>query len=319
MTEELREWDLREAYAYYKDGRTLVDVGRRYGIAPQTAHKRFCRAALARCNNKKWTLQEVDVLVRAYEEAGPGPVDLDTLATALERHKTNVCRKARELGYTNQARPHDPEAYAKSAQTHKLLNLMRLTPRRPALGHRHNEESRRKISEANRRRAADPSIPKRTMGEAQKKALSLSMSKRLAGTNVYSRAKRGRRPDLGDIFFRSSWEANYARYLNLLKSRGVVLSWDYEPETFWFEAVRRGARSYLPDFRVTTKDGTYYVEVKGWMDKKSKTKLKRMAKYYPKVDLRVVGKKEYCGIERQLAGAIPGWEHPGATVTVRAA
>ena len=35
-------------------------------------------------------------------------------------------------------------------------------------------------------------------------------------SNNYSRSKSGRRDDLGGLFVRSSWEANYARYLNFL-------------------------------------------------------------------------------------------------------
>src|SRR5690606_8292944 len=65
--------------------------------------------------------------------------------------------------------------------------------------------------------------------------------------NGYSRGSQGRRSDLGNIFFRSSWEANYARYLNFLKSQGHIYKWEFEPDTFWFESIRRGVRSYLPD------------------------------------------------------------------------
>jgi hypothetical protein len=44
------------------------------------------------------------------------------------------------------------------------------------------------------------------------------------------------------------------------------------------------------------------------MDAKSKTKLKRMAKYHPAVDLRVIDAKAYREIDRKLGGAIPNWE-----------
>jgi predicted nuclease of restriction endonuclease-like RecB superfamily len=131
----------------------------------------------------------------------------------------------------------------------------------------------------------------------------------LSGSNTYSRCRRGKRPDLGDHFFRSSWEANYARYLNFLVAQRIIAKWEYEPDTFWFEAIKRGVRSYLPDFKVTEPNGAvYYVEVKGWMDAKSKTKLKRMKKYHPSVDLRLVDAKAYREISRKLGGAIPHWE-----------
>src|SRR3990167_2295917 len=83
-------------------------------------------------------------------------------------------------------------------------------------------------------------------------------------------------------FFRSTWEANYARYLEFLKSKGEILDWEHEPKTFWFLEIMRGSRSYLPDFKVTNLDGSHHwAEVKGWMDSRSKTKIKRFAKYYP--------------------------------------
>ena len=127
--------------------------------------------------------------------------------------------------------------------------------------------------------------------------------------SVYSNRKIGKRPDLGGQFFRSSWEANYARFLNWLKAAGEIRCWEYEADTFWFEAIRRGVRSYTPDFKVTDATGAiYYVEVKGWMDPKSATKIKRMAKYHPSIDFRVVDAKAYKALARQVAGLIPEWE-----------
>jgi hypothetical protein len=84
------------------------------------------------------------------------------------------------------------------------------------------------------------------------------------------------------IYFRSRWEANFAHYLQFLKENGLIKEWDHEPATFWFLEIKRGCRSYLPDFKVTDCDGTHWwAEVKGYMDAKSKTKIKRFKKYYP--------------------------------------
>jgi hypothetical protein len=94
-------------------------------------------------------------------------------------------------------------------------------------------------------------------------------------------------------FFRSQWEVDYARYLEILKKYKRIKEWEYEPKTFWFEGIKRGVRSYLPDFRITEHDGTkYFVEVKGYMDSRSKTKLKRMKKYHPDVKLLMVNKEQ---------------------------
>lgn len=131
--------------------------------------------------------------------------------------------------------------------------------------------------------------------------------------NDYSRCKRGKRPDLGEIFFRSSWEANYARYLNWQIQTGEIYSWTYEGERFVFAREDREIRSYMPDFKVrdAASSTPRYVEVKGWMDDKSKRRLEMMAKHYPNVSLKLVGAKEYTMLNKQFATVLPGWEIHG--------
>jgi hypothetical protein len=99
--------------------------------------------------------------------------------------------------------------------------------------------------------------------------------------NPYRQTRGGKREDLNDRYFRSAWEANFARHLNFLVENGDIMKWEYEPDTFEFTAIKRGTRSYLPDFKVwdTADAEPYYYEIKGWMDAKSKTRLNRMAKY----------------------------------------
>lgn len=122
------------------------------------------------------------------------------------------------------------------------------------------------------------------------------------------RSKSGRREDLDNKYFRSSWEANYARYLNWLIEQGEIAKWEFEAETFRFP-VSRGNMTYLPDFKVTNNDGSVeYHEVKGYMDKGSATKLKRMAKYYPDVKMVLVDKPYYQALQKQLRNLISGWE-----------
>lgn len=126
--------------------------------------------------------------------------------------------------------------------------------------------------------------------------------------NGHSRSNGGKRGDLGGLYFRSSWEANYARYLNWLESIGHIKSWQFEPHVFKFP-VSKGTTSYTPDFKVVKHDGTHeWHEIKGWMDKVSATKLKRMAKYFPAEVVIVLGKKEYYSIAREMKNAIPNWE-----------
>jgi len=110
------------------------------------------------------------------------------------------------------------------------------------------------------------------------------------------------------IYFRSQWEANYGRYLQWLKDRKEIADWEFENKTFWFP-IKRGCVSYLPDFKVINNDGSHHwVEVKGYWDKKSVTKVKRFNKYFPEEKLIIIDKIWYSKVGRKLSGLIPGWE-----------
>lgn len=130
----------------------------------------------------------------------------------------------------------------------------------------------------------------------------------ITGRVANSRAKSGKRADLNNVFFRSAWEANYARYLNWLIERDEIKAWEYEPDTFEFEVIKRGTRFYTPDFKITNNDDSIeYHEIKGWMDQKSRTQLRRMEKYHPDVKVVVIDREAYRGIEK-WRGLISNWE-----------
>lgn len=125
----------------------------------------------------------------------------------------------------------------------------------------------------------------------------------------YGNSKGGKRADLENRYFRSRWEANFARYLNWLIKVGYIAKWEYEPETFYFEGLRHGTVSYTPDFKIyPVKDTPYFVEVKGYMDPKSKTKLVRMRKYYPTVRVDLLDNKGYRALAKKYKSIIPNWE-----------
>lgn len=97
-------------------------------------------------------------------------------------------------------------------------------------------------------------------------------------------------------FYRSTWEVKVANYLEFLKKNNLIFDWEHEPHTFWFENIKRGVRSYKPDFKVTNFDTTHYwIEVKGYYDSKSKTKIKRFGKYYPNERLMVIDREFFKG------------------------
>lgn len=145
-------------------------------------------------------------------------------------------------------------------------------------------------------------------------------SRRCAGLNKYKiklqsfntgkqRGKGGKRSDLDNMYFRSSWEANYARYLNFLVLHNKIIRWEYEVDTFEFINIKRGTKFYTPDFKVYNTNGTIeYHEVKGWMDQKSKTRMKRMAKYYPNIKVLIIDKIWFRKNGKNLQNLIPNWE-----------
>lgn len=116
---------------------------------------------------------------------------------------------------------------------------------------------------------------------------------------------------IGDqkIYARSIWESNIGRWLEYQRKQGWILAWKHEPKTFWFEGIKRGCVSYKPDYQVfIDEDSWYWIEVKGFYDAKSKTKIKRFKKYFPNEELRVLDKEFFKKNNAKLRLLISGWE-----------
>jgi hypothetical protein len=122
--------------------------------------------------------------------------------------------------------------------------------------------------------------------------------------DLYKKAKRGWREIGGQrVYFKNAWEANAARILTFMKRE-----WQYEIKTFWFEKIKTGTRSYKPDFYLPNEN--LYIEVKGYWSRQSKTKLKRMAKYYPEVNIEIWDKTFFDKIKKNgIDKLINGWEY----------
>ena len=171
-------------------------------------------------------------------------------------------------------------------------------------GKKHSPETLELLSAGLKERWAKATPGQR---EAMLVALHNAPARKPSG-NVYSRTKSGKRADLDGLFVRSSWEANYARYLNWLVFQRQIAGWRYEPQTFEFP-VKRGNRSYTPDFEVTLPNGRIeWHEVKGWMDNNSRIKLERFARHYPQETLVLIDEKAYRSLARDVSMLIEGWE-----------
>jgi hypothetical protein len=204
--------------------------------------------------------------------------------------------------------PVTPQKRKRMSERAKAWHQINEHPR-GALGMKHTDETRRICGQKSREMWSG-------MTEEQIVARTCKQLKTAAANGTYARPRhkttwRAGWRQVGDQrkYFRSKWEANYARYLEWLKTTKQIKDWEHEPEVFWFDGVKRGVVSYLPDFRVSELNGRVaFHEVKGWMDDRSKTKIKRMAKYHPDVTLIVVAAKEYRSVEKDVSGFITDWE-----------
>lgn len=235
--------------------------------------------------------------------------------------RSNVCRKARDFGLgTNQFRRKveqpklrnkyaTKEEFEAARKESNRTKWQRYPHPRGSLGMKHSPETLAVIADKSKQRWESMSDEQKSAHTA--KALKAKVAKygRIAPNVSRGKWKAGWREIGGQrIFFRSRWEANYARYLQWLLDVGQIAKWEHEPHTFWFEGIKRGCVSYLPDFRVTNLNGTHeWHEVKGWMDARSETVLKRMVKYFPSEKVTVIREKEYNALRKQV-GAMAGWE-----------
>ena len=134
-------------------------------------------------------------------------------------------------------------------------------------------------------------------GQEHLKALQkIGTTAAIKSNKVHTRAKGGYRNDIGH-YVRSSWEANYCRYL-LFKNRLYF----YEPKTFELP----NGKTYTPDFYLV--DRNIFVEIKGWMTKKSKNKIALFREIYPKLKLKIIDEDEYTKLSNKYSGIIIGWE-----------
>lgn len=109
----------------------------------------------------------------------------------------------------------------------------------------------------------------------------------------FTRGKGGFREDLG-CYFRSRWEANFARVLNEQGKK-----WLYEKVTFQLSETM----SYTPDFFV---DGCFY-EVKGWWTERAKETFQLFRELFPQFDIRVVDNEMYKELRQQYKEVVT-WE-----------
>lgn len=253
-----------------------------------------------------WGIVEDDILKTLYEQYAD-ILDLDYIGYRLDRTKASIACRANELGITfvRGKRLRTEKAKKRlSEQAKERWNL------KPNIHFIKNHEIGRKLTEEAKKKMSKASTGRKKTSEQIKKMMATRYKNGWSPSSINRSWKAGKADDLGNIHFRSRWERNYARYLNYLIKNNQFIKWEYEVDIFWFEKIKRGVVSYKPDFKVYNLDGTIeYHEVKGWMDDRSKTKIKRMAKYYPQVKLYIIDSKIYKDIKNKLSRLIEYWEN----------
>lgn len=141
--------------------------------------------------------------------------------------------------------------------------------------------------------------------------VSQTLKKKYADGMAIPHTKAKMREDLGQ-YFRSSWEANYARILNYEKQQ-----WTYEKDQFpLFDEYREIISVYIPDFFVSDK----FIEIKGHAKsfdnwecncrrcERDKMKMTLFAEQYPEKQLELIGKAEWREMCKKYASKILNWE-----------
>lgn len=273
----------------------------------------------------RWSDKEVSVLINYYTHTDSDNFYIPDIADILGRSNDAISIKAGKLGLSDKKRTHSLRAKEKMSMIQKnhhtipekrkrmsivMKNRIREKGHnRGMLGKHHSDRTKKILSIKSKESAKN-----RSEEERSSSIMKGLKTREKNGTLNPMRDKTSWKAGWREIggykkYYRSRWEANYARYLQWLKELGEIKDWLHEPDTFWFEGIMRGVRSYLPDFKITENGGgILYHEVKGWMDDKSKTKIKRMKKYHPRVRLIVIATKEYMELEKKVGAVISGWE-----------
>lgn len=297
-----------EYYESYLDLGSVHKVGAYFGVNHGTVH-RYLKKFGYRLKGEKFSDDEDAIIINYYKNTPDSLFNMNKLIELLNFRSSaqNICRRARQLGMTNINRKRSDEVKSNISKMTKEWHKNNDHPQ-GYLGKNHSIETKEKISNKSKNMWSNMTEDK--LAEITMKHVK---TRHKNGTLYPNRSKctwKQQWATVGGVrkYFRSQWELNYAYYLEWLKSKGQIKSWEHEPETFWFDGVKRGCVSYLPDFKVTENNGSIvYHEVKGWMDDRSKTKIKRMAKYHPDVKLIVIDSKAYASLSKDVSGLVDGW------------
>jgi hypothetical protein len=292
----------------YNRLKNVWKVGKEVGLCGQSVHERLVKLkSIVKgkenriYDNSLNKFKDYDILKEKYEQyVSEGR--LQELANELGRTKQFLCRKAKEIGLTNMSR--EKILTDSRIEANKNRWKKREHPR-GMLGKTHSDEEKLRMSKRFKDQWANYT-------EKEKYEL---LKKRANTRKPASERKKvtwkGQWQTVGSFkhYFRSEWEYIYALYLQYQLEHKKIVNWEPEPHRFLFDNGSK-VSSYLPDFRITHKDGTQeYHEVKGWFDQRSIDVLFQMSFYYPDVKIVIIDVKWFkknklkfkkCGYEKEF-------------------
>lgn len=115
------------------------------------------------------------------------------------------------------------------------------------------------------------------------------------------RGRAGKRKDLDDMYFRSSWEANYARVLKCSQ-----IDYYFEQKSFLIDLPNGGKSRYTPDFYLPQHDK--FIEVKGYWMPNARIKYILFKKQYPNIKIEILDGEKYNQLKEEYKELIKEWE-----------
>jgi len=295
----------------YQSLKSVWKVGEAVGMSGQQVHERLKNLGIV-FTNRPINNEEINRIIETYKSFSKrGDVDLKSLSKELNRTPQLICRTAKKLGLTDYNRNVNDKIKKDISNRSKEWIAKNGHPK-GATGIVHKNETKKILSQNSIKMWKDIHKNDERFSNWVMKGLKTRFKKgTLYRRGVEKRSWKAAWREIGGKrkYYRSRWEANFARILEMQKQEGLIKDWFHEPDTFWFDGIMRGTRSFLPDFKIIRHDDTFfYIEVKGWMDERSKTKIKRMKKYHPGIYLVIVDSTKYKELESKYAWFIKDWE-----------
>lgn len=292
----------------YKELGNIWKVGEFFGIKGQKVHSILVKNNIPR-NNPRFSEKEKNFLIENYEHY-VSQHRLSELATLMGRTEISVEQKASRMGLGKQSRKYDlSEEQHKENSEKAKERIKKYGHPRGMLGKKHSDKFKEGASERSKRNWRERPEIYRIDERREEMSTLMSEMQIKRGFNQRSRCYETD-TYIGDkrYLFKSNWELNIAIYLEYLLLMGEIKDWEYEPTRFSFMFNEYGVRTYAPDFLVRQDDGDKLIELKGWVDEKTKSKIKLMKEYYPNINIEIWTEKEYRSIEKEYKAKINTWD-----------